>query len=278
MIWLRRLLLCLPWKRRSRARELQEELRANLTLAVEDAAESGLAPEEAARRARRDFGSVTRAQEEARAVWFPGWDTLSQDLRFALRTLVRTPGFTLVAILSLALGTGGATALFSLVDTVVLKPLSYRDPGRLVFVREVVPPLAHIYPTLPVNFQHFRFWQEQAKSFDSLAAISDDTAMLSTGGEVEMVGGAAVTPNLFELLRVEAQIGRTFQPGEDQPKQAAVVVITDGLWRRRFGASREIVGQSIRLDGTQYLVIGVLPASFRFPKRDDLGALSQLSE
>lgn len=278
MIWLRRLLLWLPGKRRARARELQEEMRSNLSLAFEDAAESGLQPEEAERRARRDFGSVTRAQEETRAVWFPGWDTLSQDLRFAVRTLVRTPGFTLVAVLSLALGTGAATALFSLVDTVVLKPLAYREPGRLVFVREVVPPLAHIYPTLPVNIQHLRFWQEQAHSFDALAGLTAGSSMLSTGGEPEVVGGAWATANLFEALGVEPQIGRTFQPGEDQPGKGNVAVITDGLWRRRFGASREILGQSIRLDGTQYLVVGVLPASFRFPKKDDLGALSRLAE
>lgn len=278
MIWLRRLLLWLPGKRRSRARELQEELRANLSLALDDAAESGLPPEEAARRARRDFGSLTRAEEETRDVWFPGWDTLSQDVRFAVRTLTRTPGFSLVAILSLALGTGAATALFSLVDTVVLKPLSYREPGRLVFVREVVPPLAHIYPTLPVNIQHLRFWQEQARSFDSLAGLNGGSAMLLTGGEPQVVGGAWVTANFFEALGVEPQLGRTFQPGEDQPGKANTVVITDGLWRRRFGASREILGQTIRLDGTPHLVVGVLPASFRFPKKDDLGPLAHLAE
>ncbi len=278
MIWLRRLLLWLPWRRRSRAQELEEELRVNLSLAIEDAAESGITSEEAARRARRDFGSLTRATEEARSVWFPGWDTLSQDLRFAMRTLARAPGFTLVAVLSLAFGTGAATALFSLIDTVVLKPLTYREPGRLVYVREVVPPLAHIYPTVPANIQHVRFWQEQAKSFDSLAAIRSDSATLLAGGEPEELGGAWVTANLFETLGLEPQMGRTFQPGEDRPDKPPVVVITDSLWRRRFAGSREIVGQSIRLDGTGYVVVGVLPPSFRFPKKDDLGPLTRLPE
>src|SRR5580700_2114918 len=177
MYWFRRIMLWLPGRRRSRALDLQEELRASLSLALDDAAES-LPREEAARIARRDFGSLTRAQEEARAVWLPGWDTFSQDLRFAWRALYRAPAFTLVAILSLALGIGAATALFSLVNTVVLKPLAYREPGRLVYVREVVPPLAHIYPTLPVNFQHFRFWQEQARAFDSLAGLTAGSSML----------------------------------------------------------------------------------------------------
>ena len=202
MYWLRRLLLLLPGPRRRRARELEEELRSNLSLAIEDAAQAGLhdPDPDPARTARRDFGSFTRAHEEARAVWFPGWDTLAQDLRFAGRTLARTPTFTVVAILSLALGTGAATALFSLVDTVVLKPLAYREPGKLVYVREVVQPLAHIYPTLPVNIQHFRFWREQARAFESLAAVSPGSATLVTGGEPEVVGGAWVTANLFEVL------------------------------------------------------------------------------
>src|SRR5271154_3244801 len=187
MYWLRRILLWLPGRRRSRALDLQEELRANLSLAVDDAAESGLPREEAARMAHRDFGSLTRAQEESRAVWLPGWDAFAQDLRFAWRALYRAPAFTLVAILSLALGIGAATALFSLVNTVVLKPLAYREPGRLVSVREVVPPLAHIYPTLPVNFQHYRFWRDHTRSFESLSALASGGAVLA-GGDPELVG------------------------------------------------------------------------------------------
>lgn len=278
MYWLRRLLLWLPGKRESRAQELQDELRVNLSLAIEDAAESGISPEEAARRARRDFGSMARAQEEARTVWFPGWDTLSQDLRFAVRTLVRTPAFTVVAILSLALGIGASTALFSLVNAVVLKPLAYREPGRLVLVREVVPALAHIYPTLPTNIQHFRFWQEQARSFDSLAALSSGESMLLMGGETEVIGGASISASLFDTLGVQPQMGRTFLPGEDQPGKSQVVIITDGLWRRRFGASPTIVGQNIQLSGGKFLVVGVLPASFHFPKNNDLGPLTRLAE
>lgn len=217
-------------------------------------------------------------KREARAVWLPGWDTLSQDLRFAVRTLARTPAFTLVAVLSLALGTGAATALFSLVDTVALKPLAYRQPGRLVFIREVVPPLAHIYPTLPVNMQHFRFWREQSRSFESLAAITSDNITLFSGGEPEVIGGALVTANLFELLGVQPQIGRWFRPEEERPGKNPAAVVTDGLWRRRFGSSPAIVGQTIRLGSGSCTVIGILPASFRFPRKDDLGALAHLAE
>ncbi len=276
MYWFRRILLWLPGRRRSRALDLQEELRANLSLALDDAAES-LPREEAARIARRDFGNLTRAQEEARAVWLPGWDAISQDLLFAWRGLYRAPAFTLVAILSLALGIGAATALFSLVNTVVLKPLAYREPGRLVYVREVVPPLAHIYPTLPVNFEHFRFWREHTRLFESLSALASDSALLADG-DPEQVGTALVTSNFFETLGVQPQIGRTFLPDEEQPSRNQVAVITDSIWRRRFSASPGIAGQTIRLDGAPCTVAGVLPPSFRFPKNGELGPLTRLAE
>jgi predicted permease len=277
MYWLRRILLWLPGRRRTRALDLQEELRANLSLAVDDAAESGLPSNKAARMARRDFGSLTRAQEESRAVWLPGWDAFAQDLRFAWRTLYRAPAFTLVAILSLALGIGAASALFSLVNTVVLKPLAYREPGRLVYVREVVPPLAHIYPTLPVNFEHYHFWRDRSRAFETLSALASGNAVLA-GGDPELVGTALVTANFFETLGVQPQLGRAFLPDEEQPSRSLVAVITDSLWRRRFGASPGIAGQTIRLDGTPCTVAGVLPPSFRFPKNGELGPLTRLAE
>jgi putative ABC transport system permease protein len=270
MYWFRRLLLLLPGRRRARARELEEELRANLALAMEDAGSE--------REARRDFGSFTRAHEESRAVWFPGWDAISQDLRFAARTLRRAPVFTIVAVLSLAFGTGAATALFSLVDAVVLKPLAYREPGRLVFVREVVPPLAHIYPTLPVNYQHYRFWRQQAGSFDGLAAITGSTVTLRSGGEPEQVGAAEVTANLFDLLGVPLQRGRSFEPGEEERDRPRPAIITDGLWRRRFGGLDSILGQTVQIGAGQCTIVGVLAPSFRFPRKADLGPLSRLPE
>ena len=270
MYWFRRMLLWLPGRRKARARDLEEEMRANLALAMGDA--------QSQREARRDFGSLTRAREEARAVWFPGWDVLSGDLRFAARTLMRAPVFTLVAVLSLALGTGAATALFSLVDTVVLKPLAYREPGRLVFVREVVVPLAHVYPTLPVNFQHYKFWRGEVRSFDGLAAIRGNTTTLRTSNEAEVIGMAQVTANLFDVLGVQAQRGRTFDAEEDQPSKNIVVVITDGLWRRRFGGSESIVGQTIRLGDSQCTVVGILPPTFHFPRKGDLGPLAAMPE
>ncbi len=180
-------------------------------------------------------------------------------------------------VLSLALGIGSATALFSLVNTVVLKPLAYREPGRLVYIREVVPPLAHIYPTLPVNFQHFQSWRGHSRSFESLSALASSDAVLA-GGNPELVGTALVTANFFATLGVQPQLGRTFLADEEQPGRNLVAVISDSLWRRRLAASPEIAGQTIRLDGTPYTVAGVLPPSFRFPKNGELGPLTRLAE
>ena len=133
-----------------------------------------------------------------------------QDVQYAWRALRRSPGFAAVAVLSLALGIGAAAALFSLVDAVLLKPLTYREPDHLVFVREVVPPLTHVYPTLPVNYQHLRFWQQEAHSFDSLAAFLSRNSSLG-GSEPAPVGGVVATANLFQVLGVDMQLGR----GED---------------------------------------------------------------
>jgi predicted permease len=271
MYWFRRMLLWIPGRRRARQAELEEELRANLEAAIEEAGDE--------RAARRDFGSVTRAREEVRGVWFPGWDAISQDARVAMRSLARAPLFATVAVLSLALGTGAATALFSLVDTVVLKPLAYREPGRLVYVREVLPPLAHIYPTLPANYQHFRFWREQTRAFDGLAAmLGNNVTLRAAGSEPERAGLMQASASLWEVLGVQPQRGRLFTKDEEQHKQNRVAIITDGLWRRRFGGTENVLGQSMQIGSAQYVIVGVLPPSFRFPKKGELGPLSQMAD
>jgi predicted permease len=276
MYWIRRFWLLFPWNRRARERELDEELRANLALAVQA---SAAAPNpNAARLARRDFGNLTLAQESARAVWLPGSAGLAQDLRSALRGLRRSPAFTTVAILSLALGIGGAVTLFSLVDAVVLKPLAYRDPGRLLFVREVVRPLQHAYPTLPVNYQHFRFWRENARSFESIAALMSGGAVMTGKGEPEEIAIGFVSANFFDTLGVAPRLGRAFRPEEEQPNSPRGIVITDGLWHRRFAASPAILGEKVVLASHPFEVVGVLPPDFRFPKNNDLGPMARLAE
>jgi putative ABC transport system permease protein len=148
----------------------------------------------------------------------------------------------------------------------------------LLFVREVVPPLAHIYPTLPVNIQHFRFWRAEARSFEFLSAIMSSSVTLHTGNDAEIVGAARVTANLFELLGVQPQLGRSFEPEEEEPGRGSAIIISDGLWHRRFGGSPSIVGQQVRLGDASYAIAAVLPTGFRFPKKDELGALAGLAE
>jgi len=204
------------------------------------------------------------------------FDRLSQDLRYALRGLARSRVFTGVAILSLALGLGSAAAIFSLVDGVLLKPLSYRRPAQLVFLREVVPPLQSFYADLPVNFQHFRFWQQEARSAVDMAAFGAASWTLTGAGEPQVIEGAEVAGSLFSVLGVTPEAGRGFLPEEEQDGRNRVVVVTDALWRRRFGASPQILGKPILLDGIPHTVVGILPPSFRFPKKDDLGPLARL--
>jgi putative ABC transport system permease protein len=199
-------------------------------------------------------------------------------MRFATRTLLRNPVFSLIAIVSLAFGIGAATALFSVVNTVVLKPLAYREPGQLVMVREVLPPLAHIYPSMPANIQHFRFWRNEARTFQSLSAMVSASVTMRSGNEALTIGAARVTANLFDLLGVQPQLGRVFHRDEEEPGKGSVMVISDALWHRHFGGSPLIVGQTVRLGDAQHSIIGVLPADFRFPKKDDLGQLAGLAE
>jgi len=274
-----KLRLLLPWNRRERERSLDDELQSHLELARDDALADGAAREDAGFAARRDLGSPLRVREETRRVWgWASWDRLKQDFTYSMRTLRKARTFTTVSVLSLALGIGSATAIFSLVNTVLLKPLSYPEPGQLVSIREVVPGLASMYPSLPANYQHFRFWREHVRSFDSIAAIEGGGIMDLTGADPVRLDIAMVSTNLFHLLGVRPQIGRAFLPEEGTKGHAHVTVITNALWQSRFGSNPAIVGHTISVNDTPYTVVGVLPPGFRFPKGGDLGPLTELGK
>ncbi len=278
MLFLRKLrLLLLPSAGRRREADLDEELRSHLDLATDAARERGLPDDEARRAARREVGNVTQAREESRAVWtFASLERLSQDLRYGWRSLARSWTFALVAIGSLGLGIGAATTMFSLVNVALLKPLPYRAPQELVFVREIVQPLEHVYPTLPVNIQHFRFWRDHARSFVSMAALLDNSETLTGFGEPHVVFGTDVSWNLFQVLGVDLQAGRSFLQDEEQPDKNRVVVVTDGFWRREMQASPRAIGSTVTLDGVPHTVVGILPAPFHIPGGADLGPLAML--
>jgi putative ABC transport system permease protein len=191
---------------------------------------------------------------------------LLRDLRYSLRMLWRRPGFTAVAVVTLALGIGANTAIFSVVNSVLLAPLPYEDPDGLVMVweRQVISNASQ----QPVSWLNFEDWKGQNKVFEQLAASRGATFNLTRGGETERVTGARVTSNLYSLLRVKPILGRDFLEAEGGPGAGAVALVSYGLWQRLYGADPRLVGQSLQVDGAPYTVIGVLPPGLSFPTAD----------
>ena len=192
--------------------------------------------------------------------------------------LRRAPGFSGVAVATLTLGIGANTAVFSLVDTAILRPLAYRDAGKLYNIHEIVPKFAYLAPLIPVNAMHFAEWRKSARSFEQMALIAGDVANLTGSGEPQRVNRARVSPALFRMLGVEAQIGRTLLDEEDAEGKDDVVVINHELWQSRFGGDPGIVGRTLKLNDRPYRIVGVLPASFRFPKLSELYAMTIAQE
>jgi len=195
----------------------------------------------------------------------PGHSTVLQDIRYAVRKLSRTPGFTTIAAFTLALAIGATTAIFSVIDGVLLKPLPFRDPERVVRVTNLRDG-NRMVSSVP-DFLDIR---AQSKSYASLAALDAQAMNLTGGSEPERIGAARVGATFWSLLGVTPQVGRGFAPNEDSQSAARTVVLSDGLWKRRFGGDRRIVGKTIALDGNSFTVIGVAPPGFSFPDRPDV--------
>jgi len=192
---------------------------------------------------------------------------LWQDLRYGLRMLLKNPGFTAVAVIALALGIGANSAIFSVVNTVLLRPLPYKNPERLVMVWEDNSKQGFPRDTpSPANFMD---WRDQNHVFESIAALVEISFNLTGAGEPERIDGQRVSASLFSLLGVEPQLGRAFRAEEDQPGGNHVVIISHGLWQRRFGSDPGIVGKPINLNGESFTVVGVMPRTFQFPTRRD---------
>lgn len=190
--------------------------------------------------------------------------TLIRDLRYGLRLLRRSPGFTAVAILTLALGIGANTAIFSIVNSVLLRPLPFQDPSRLVMVWEGFPSLG--FPKTGASVPDLTRYEREQKSFQSIGAFQNKDFDLSGGGEPERITGARVSASIFSMLEIQPLLGRTYTQQEDQPG-TNVVVLSYGLWQRRYARNRRIVGTAITLDRVPYTVLGVMPKSFQFPMR-----------
>ena len=243
---------------------LNEEMRFHIDQQTEKNISRGMTPAEARRQALIRFGGVERVKEDTRDEFRPAlFEDFVRDLRYGARALLRAPGFTAVATLTLALGIGANTAIFSVVNGVLLKPLSYREPDRLVFVWERNTTIGKDRDLVaPPNYQD---WQAQNSVFDALGAYRVLGFELTGSGEPERLTAITVTASLFRVLGIDALIGRTFTEEEEQ-RRDRVVVLHHEFWQRRFGGDRSLVGKSITLTGAPFTVVGVMPPDFRFPE------------
>jgi predicted permease len=252
-------------KRRRLERDLDDEMAFHLSMREAEYRAGGMSDAAARDEARRQFGNVTHLKEQTRDMWiFPSLESIRQDVRYALRTLRKAPGFTLVAVFALAVGIGGNTAIFSMVDAIRVRALPYRDADRLVELwgnvqRARVERRGASYPD-------YLDWRAQARSFEDVAAFDGQMFNLSDLDEPERVTGEVVSAPYFSLLGVAPARGRVFQADEDiVAKPAHVVILSDGLWKRRFGSDPQIVGRTITLccAPRQYTVVGVMPPGFK---------------
>jgi predicted permease len=249
--------------RRSRAeRELVEELRDHIERQTEQYIRLGMNPDEARYAARKAFGGVEQAKERSRDARGVRWlEELWQDLRYGARMLVKYPGFTALALLTLALGIGVNTAIFSVVNGVLLRPLPFRQPDRLVYVWTTFPS----FDSFSASYADFSDWQEQNRVFEGMAAATSFAQNLTTGDETEQVRRLRVSTNFFQVLGVNPILGRAFLPEEEQWGQHRVLILSHGLWQRRFGGYANVLGRQVQLDSIPYTVIGVAPSDLPFP-------------
>jgi predicted permease len=260
-----------PWRRRARREaELAEEIRAHMRMAVEDRIARGESPAEAVRAARREFGSDVEVREVTRAMWGgQWWERLRQDVRYALRSLRRTPSFTFAAVLTLALGIGANTAVFTVVNGVLLRPLPFPDPDRLVLVAHGPPP-GPFLPTPGVADRDFLALERYDAGFAHVATFSNQPVALTGAGEPARLNAAVATTSFFRVLAVAPALGRGFAAGEDVEGRDDVVVLGDALWRSRFAGNPRVLGAAVTIDGVRRIVIGVMPPGFDFPNRAEL--------
>lgn len=242
---------------------LDQDIRDFIQRETQDSIERGMPPEEARYAALRKFGNVARVEEDTREVWSFIWsEQLWQDIRYGLRMLVKNPGFTAVAVLTLALGIGANTAIFSVVNAVLLKPLPYPESGRLVHVL-----WAFQNDTAEsVTGTEFEFWREHNQVFECAAAVGlfPDGANLRSGDHADYVKALTVSRDFFRTLGVQPFLGRGFSADEDRPNGPKAAILSYGLWQRRFGSDPAVVGHPITLDDESYDVIGVTPKGFEF--------------
>jgi putative ABC transport system permease protein len=241
--------------------ELDEELRAYLESVVADRVRRGMDPDEALRQARREMGGLEQVKQSVRDARTGAFmERLIQDLQYALRILTRNIGFSSIVVLTLALGIGANSAIFTVVNGVMLRPLPYPEPERLLMLWETSLRSRTLGPVSPGNFYD---WHRDTHSFEKMAAIDPYPDFILNGsGEAQRLAGAAVTQEFFSLLGVHMALGRDFLPEEDRPGSSQVVILSYATWMRQFGGRTDVVGSSVRLNDASYTVVGVLPSTF----------------
>jgi putative ABC transport system permease protein len=255
------------FRRRKPVDDLEEEIRAHLAMEEQENRERGMSPTEAHYAALRRFGNVTQAQETSREMWGWQWlETVLQDVRYGLRQLRRNPGFTVVAVLTLALGIGATTATFSVIDGIILKPLPYPHPEQLVAVWLTAPGM-HV-KDLHTSASLYFILRDQNRTFQDFGLYTGQSATVTGHGEPEHVADINVTYGLLPALGVTPMLGRSFRRSDDEPGSPDTVMLTYGYWRRKFGGDLAAVGKTITVNGELRQIIGVLPQSFYFGGTD----------
>ena len=262
--------------RERRKNELNEEIASHLRMAARDREERGESSAQAVEAARRELGNSGVIQDVTHDQWAWNWlENLLQDLRYGARTLRKSPGFTVVAILTLALGIGVNTALFSVVNGVLLNPLPYPHANQLVALWWDRTPGQHS----AIPYLNFLDWQKESTVFSSVGGYLQNNMIITGAGEPERVDGVRISANFFDLLGVQPLLGRSFRPEEDQLGAGPVALISDGLWKSKFGSSPDVLGKSITVDGRNCTIVGVVPEkSPIYTTADVFTSLGQFNE
>jgi predicted permease len=249
----------------SRRAEIDDEIRSHLRLAIADRIARGESPEQAERHARQELGNELLVRERTRDMWggvaFERW---RQDLRYAARQLRRSPGFALVAILTVGLGLAAVTSTAAVVHSVLLEPLRFREPDRLFSVVNLPPPGAPNRYWL-INGRHFYEWRAHCRTCESLGMAESVGFNVSAGSAAERFSGLRVSYNFFRTLGVQPVLGRDFRPEEELPGDSHVLILSNAVWRARFNGDPAIIGRPVRVGGEPYVIVGVMPADFRLP-------------
>jgi predicted permease len=248
------------WRHKKREEELDEEVRSHLRMSERESVERGATADEAFHTARREFGNLELIKETTRDMW--GWGSLQRliaDLRFGVRMMAKSPGFTAVAILTLGLGIGANTALFSVVNGVLLNPLPYPQPEQLVALAESKPN----FESGSISFPNFQDWRKDNRTFSSMGLTRDSSFNLTGIGDAEQVRAQFISSDFLPLLAVKPVIGRFFSEGEDEIGSSPLAVISAEFWNRKFASGPDVLGKGVNLDGRSYTIIGVVPANFK---------------